>query len=146
MQDTIDMTANSAGGTIPPVEEQDTTTDTVMTSCSAWIEEGRPVNCDASGLSYKLLGPDSYKEYMKKVQDGASGIVDITSKHRVMMLGHNPGMEILASTISQCAIEMPTGAIGVLDSNSRDEGWPSDWTNSKMWKWRGLVKPREIGT
>lgn len=75
----------------------------------------------------------------------ASGLASIASKRSVMMLGHNPGMEVLASKMSQTAIEMPTAAIGVLESNSPDEGWPTDWANSRMWNWRGLVKPREIG-
>jgi hypothetical protein len=77
MQDTIDMTASSTGGVIPPVDEEETTRNALAMSCSAWIEEGRPVNCDTNGMSYRLLGPGSYKEYMKKVQDEANNIVDV---------------------------------------------------------------------
>ena len=64
----------------------------------------------------------------------------------VMMLGHNPGMEILASKLSGHTIGMPTGAIAILDSDSSDGEWPDDWEDANLWKWRGLVKPRELGS
>jgi phosphohistidine phosphatase len=70
----------------------------------------------------------------------------LASIHCVLVLGHNPGMEMLASKLSGLSIAMPTGAIAALDSNFPEEGWPTDWSSSKMWKWRGLVKPRELGT
>jgi len=64
----------------------------------------------------------------------------------VRVLGHNPGMEKLASKLSGDDITMPTGAIAILASDSVDEDWPKDWSDANMWKWRGLVKPRELGT
>ncbi len=64
----------------------------------------------------------------------------------VMALGHNPGMEVLASKLSGKQVSMPTGALAVLASESNEEGWPEDWGNDKMWKWRGLVKPRDLGS
>ena len=63
----------------------------------------------------------------------------------ILMLGHNPGMEVLASKLSGCDVVMPTGAIAILVPAS-PENWPDDWQDAKMWKWRGLVKPRELGT
>lgn len=76
----------------------------------------------------------------------ARSFANIASKQRVMLLGHNPGLECLASKLSQGEVAMPTAAIGILASNTEDLGWPSKWDDPKMWKWRGLVKPREIGT
>lgn len=64
----------------------------------------------------------------------------------VMVLGHNPGMEVLASKLGGKPVSMPTGAIAILASDSNEEEWPEDWGNDKMWKWRGLVKPRELGS
>ncbi len=86
------------------------------------------------------LAPDSL------ILSLASSVSNVGAKQCIMMLGHNPGMEVLASKMSECEIAMPTSAIAVLDSNSLEEAWPADWTSSKMWKWRGLVKPRDIGT
>ena len=76
-------------------------------------------------------------------QSGATGN---ESGACIMMLGHNPGMEVLASKLSGCDIVMPTGAIAILVPSSTDGEWPEDWQDAKMWKWRGLVKPRELGT
>jgi len=76
----------------------------------------------------------------------AFGAPKISAKQRVLVLGHNPGMEILASRLRECLTEMPTAAIAVLDSISPVNDWPTDWTASKMWKWRGIVNPREIGS
>ncbi len=64
----------------------------------------------------------------------------------ILVLGHNPGMEVLASTLSENPIAMPTGAIAIFASNSGDGNWPNDWGNDKLWNWRGLVKPRELGS
>ncbi len=64
----------------------------------------------------------------------------------VMVLGHNPGMEALASKLNGTPVSMPTGAIAILASDSNEEAWPVDWRNDKMWKWGGLVKPRELGS
>ena len=63
----------------------------------------------------------------------------------LMVLGHNPGMEILASNLGDTAVEMPTGAIAILASNAAANGWPKDWQDAKLWSLRGLVKPRELG-
>jgi phosphohistidine phosphatase len=79
---------------------------------------------------------------------------DIAPVTRVLILGHNPGMELLASKLRGCTTEMPTASVaafdvadephveGSIDSTSR---WPLDWSDPKMWKWGGLVKPRELG-
>ncbi|MCY2985067.1 MAG: histidine phosphatase family protein [Planctomycetota bacterium] len=69
----------------------------------------------------------------------------IGDTYSLMVLGHNPGMEILASNLSETSIEMPTGAIAVLASNAAGNDWPQDWQHAKMWSLRGLVKPRELG-
>ena len=68
------------------------------------------------------------------------------SGNGVLVLGHNPGMENLASNLGGCEVAMPTGAIAILTTASPDGEWPDDWGNGKLWKWRGLVKPRELGT
>ena len=68
------------------------------------------------------------------------------SRACIMILGHNPGMEVLASKLSGCDVIMPTGAIAILVPSSTEGEWPDDWQDAKMWKWRGLVKPRELGT
>ena len=69
-----------------------------------------------------------------------------TSGSSILVLGHNPGMEILASNLGGCGVTMPTGAIAILNPVSPDGEWPDDWENVKSWKWGGLVKPRELGT
>jgi len=69
-----------------------------------------------------------------------------SSENGVMVLGHNPGMEILASNLAGCEVAMPTGALAILTPSSPDGKWPDDWANVKLWKWRGLVKTRELGT
>jgi len=63
----------------------------------------------------------------------------------LMVLGHNPGMEVLASILSGTPMAMPTAAIAILDSKATPKDWPADWGSAKMWNWRGLVKPRELG-
>lgn len=75
-----------------------------------------------------------------------SGANENESGTCIMMLGHNPGMELLASKLSGCDVVMPTGAIAILVPSSTEGEWPDDWQDAKMWKWRGLVKPRELGT
>jgi len=62
----------------------------------------------------------------------------------VMVLAHNPGLEILVSQLSNHQNEMPTGAIAVFESSDDDGEWPNDWGNGEMWKLRELVKPREL--
>jgi phosphohistidine phosphatase len=69
----------------------------------------------------------------------------IENAKQLMVLGHNPGMEILASNLSETSIAMPTGAIAMLASNASVDDWPENWSDANMWKWRGLVKPRELG-
>ncbi len=80
----------------------------------------------------------------KSATDGASG--NGASGNGIMVLGHNPGIERLASNLGGCEIAMPTGAIAILTPSSPDGRWPEDWGDVKLWKWRGLVKPRELGT
>ncbi len=76
-------------------------------------------------------------------QNGTTGS---ESRSCVLILGHNPGMEVLASKLSGCDVIMPTGAIAIFVPSSTEGEWPCDWHDAKMWKWRGLVKPRELGT
>ena len=54
----------------------------------------------------------------------------------VMVLAHNPGMEILVSQLSNQQNEMPTGAIAVFESSDDEGEWPNDWGDGKMWKLR----------
>lgn len=68
------------------------------------------------------------------------------SGNGVMVLGHNPGLEVLASNLGGCEVAMPTGSIAILTSASPDGEWPDDWGNVKLWKWRVLVKPRELAS
>ena len=68
------------------------------------------------------------------------------AKQCLMVLGHNPGMEILASKLSGSTLTMPTAAIATLVSDSPDGEWPKDWWDANLWKWRGLAKPRELGS
>jgi phosphohistidine phosphatase len=67
-----------------------------------------------------------------------------TSKSCVMVLGHNPGMEEVASYLGQSPVHMPTAAIAILESTGRN--WPEDWLQASSWNWRGLVKPRDLGS
>ena len=62
----------------------------------------------------------------------------------VMVLAHNPGMEILVSQLSNQQNEMPTGAIAVFESSDDEGEWPNEWGDGKMWKLRELAKPREL--
>ena len=77
----------------------------------------------------------------------AAQILSIASKHdsrnSLLVLGHNPGMEDLASYLSQARIEMPTAGIALLEAIGRN--WPDDWLQASSWSWRGLVKPRDLG-
>jgi len=77
----------------------------------------------------------------------AASILSIASKHNqrsaLMVLGHNPGMSDLASYLAQSTFDMPTGAIAILESTTRN--WPDDWFQASSWNWRGLVKPRDLG-
>lgn len=65
-----------------------------------------------------------------------------TERTSILVLGHNPGMEDLASYLGQRQIEMPTAAIAMLEAI--DERWPADWRDVNSWAWRGLVKPRDL--
>jgi len=69
----------------------------------------------------------------------------IVNAQSLMVLGHNPGMEVLASILSGTTMAMPTASIAILSSKATPEEWPADWGNAKMWDWRGLVKPRKLG-
>jgi phosphohistidine phosphatase len=62
----------------------------------------------------------------------------------VLVLAHNPGLELLVSQLSDRPNEMPTGAIAIFESSDADGDWPADWTNGKMWNLRKLAKPREL--
>ena len=77
----------------------------------------------------------------------AASILSIASKHAersaLLVLGHNPGMSDLASYLAQSPVDMPTGAIAILESTTRN--WPDDWFQASSWNWRGLVKPRDLG-
>jgi phosphohistidine phosphatase len=77
----------------------------------------------------------------------AVSILSIASKYvacsSVLVLGHNPGMEDVASFLSQSEIEMPTSAIVTLEAIGRN--WPEDWRQASSWNWRGIVKPRDLG-
>lgn len=77
----------------------------------------------------------------------AASLLSIASKHTerstLLVLGHNPGMSDLASYLAQSEVDMPTGAIATLESNTRN--WPEDWFQASSWNWRGLVKPRDLG-
>jgi phosphohistidine phosphatase len=60
----------------------------------------------------------------------------------LLILGHNPGMEEVASYLSGRHVEMPTAAIATLEP--RGDDWPLDWKETNDWNWRGLVKPRDL--
>jgi phosphohistidine phosphatase len=70
----------------------------------------------------------------------------IEGVHSLMVLGHNPGMENLASILSGTFVAMPTASIAILAPDAREDLWPEDWGNAKLWRWRGLVKPRDLGS
>ncbi|MEQ1828169.1 MAG: histidine phosphatase family protein [Pirellula sp.] len=61
-----------------------------------------------------------------------------------LVLGHNPGMEQLASSLGDREIDMPTAAIVALESCV--PGWPDDWSDKSQWSLRGLVKPRDLAS
>ena len=77
----------------------------------------------------------------------AARILSIASQQvehdSILVLGHNPGMDDLASYFGQQSLDMPTGAIASLESVGRN--WPDDWLQVSSWVWRGLVKPRNLG-
>ncbi len=51
-------------------------------------------------------------------------------------------MEQLVSLLSGASVEMPTAAIAVFESV--DGTWPMQWGQSRAWKLRDMVKPREL--
>ena len=74
-----------------------------------------------------------------------TGQPNLAGKQHILVLGHNPGMEVLASRLSEQHVEMPTAAIAIFDCIEPRETWPESWHETKMWKSRGLVKPKELG-
>lgn len=74
-------------------------------------------------------------------------ILNIASKNCtssiIMVLGHNPGMEDLASNLSEEEFHMPTGSIAMFEPAGPN--WPNDWSQPSQWKCHGIVHPRELG-
>lgn len=56
----------------------------------------------------------------------------------LMVLGHNPGLEILATQLSQHACEMPTAALVIFQA---EPSWPDDWWDSSRWEMQAKVVP-----
>jgi len=56
----------------------------------------------------------------------------------LMVIGHNPGMEMLASQLSHRHCTMPTAALAIFQSKG---GWPEDWLESASWSMQDLVVP-----
>ena len=88
----------------------------------------------------------SYSQLVSFAREFVAGVSTLggPKPNRVMVLAHNPGMENLASQLSDRQIEMPTGAIAVFESGDPAGDWPPDWGDGKMWKLRELAKPREL--
>ncbi len=57
----------------------------------------------------------------------------------ILVLGHNPGMEMLATQLSQRHIEMPTCAIMVFEAKPT---WPEDWWDSSSWSLVAHQRPK----
>ena len=90
------------------------------------------------------LASDSHVLSFAKESVAALASLVSQSWKRVLVLAHNPGLEILVSQLSDRPHEMPTGAIAIFESSDAGGDWPADWTNGKMWKLRELAKPREL--
>ncbi len=60
----------------------------------------------------------------------------------VLVIGHNPGMELLASELSCGELSMPTAAIVVLTHPK--ESWPEDWADPISWKLERMMVPNEL--
>ena len=61
--------------------------------------------------------------------------------HRAMVIGHNPGLSLLASQLSGEPMELPTAAIALFTSTSN--GWTGALT-SATWTLEALWKPRDL--
>ena len=90
------------------------------------------------------LASDSHLLSFAKESVASLAPLDSKSWQCVLVLAHNPGLEILVSQLSDGSLEMPTGAIAIFESGDADGDWPADWTNGKMWSLRKLAKPREL--
>lgn len=58
--------------------------------------------------------------------------------HSLLVIGHNPGLEMLATQLSDRACHMPTAALAVFRS---EPAWPNDWWDSSCWKAQDFFVP-----
>jgi phosphohistidine phosphatase len=57
----------------------------------------------------------------------------------LLLIGHNPGLEMLATQLSDRVCEMPTAALAIFRS---EPSWPDDWWDSSCWKAQDFFVPK----
>lgn len=70
-------------------------------------------------------------------------ILEVAVEHAVgskalLVIGHNPGMEMLATQLSQSACEMRTCTLVVFAGQTH---WPEDWRDSGAWRLIAKERP-----
>jgi phosphohistidine phosphatase len=63
--------------------------------------------------------------------------------HSAMIVGHNPGLSETVSQLTGRAIEMPTGAVAVLESSTQHIPWPNA-LRATHWHLKAFWKPKEL--
>lgn len=89
------------------------------------------------------LSPSFDERIYDATTDELLAIVRTTddSVDRLMMVGHNPGFERLASLLAGHQIEMPTGSVAEIELASDKWGDAGD-TGARLTR---LIKPKELG-
>jgi len=120
------------------MHDQDCMPDRILCSTAARTRETWERMCQAWGQSMPdplyldalyLASPQTILE---------SAIQHATGSHSLLILGHNPGLEMLATRLSDRESVMPTCALAIFYSEPH---WPADWWDSAEWKQGGLIVP-----
>jgi hypothetical protein len=85
----------------------------------------------------------NYRIFLTSIATNFLSLVKEISSADIVSVHPPNGMSDLASYLAQSPVDMPTGAIAILESTTRN--WPDDWFQASLWNWRGLVKPRDLG-
>ncbi len=82
--------------------------------------------------SLYLASPDEITRQIHSLHD---------SWHRAVVIGHNPGLSVLASQLSGSPIELPTAAVALFSSSATN--WCGALT-AHRWDLEAVWKPRDL--
>ena len=96
------------------LKEQDCVPDRVVCSTAARARQTAELTCRACGFDQRNI------EFEKAIYEAFTGtLFDVVSRHmdcdRMMLVGHNPGFEMLVASLSGRHVTMPTAAIARLE-------------------------------